>query len=175
MKSPFKFRQHGNSGAWVCDRYPNVAKHVDEIAFVKSCYTESNDHVPALYQINTGIPRPGFPSAGAWITYGLGSTNRNLPGYVVLGNTQGVKGGPINWGAGFLPTTYQGTLFRSQGVPVLNLTRPEHVTREDQRAQLDLLGQLDADHLRQHPGEPDLTARIQSFELAFRMQMEATG
>jgi hypothetical protein len=175
MKSPFSFKQYGQSGAWVCDRYPNVAKHVDEMGFLKGLYTEPNDHVPALYEINTGIPRPGFPSAGSWITYGLGSCNRNLPGYVVLGNKDGVKGGPINWSAGFLPTTYQGTLFRSQGVPILNLTRPDHVTTADQRAQLDLLDKLDADHLRDHAGEPDLSARIQSFELAFRMQAEASG
>src|SRR6185295_15080381 len=162
MKSPFKFKQYGKSGAWVCDKYPNVAKHVDEIAWVKSLYTESNDHVPALYQINTGIGRPGFPSAGAWITYGLGSESRNLPGYVVLGNSQGVKGGPLNWSAGFLPTSYQGTLFRSSGAPILNLTRPGQVTRADQRA-----------HLEKHGGEPDLLARIQSFELAYRMQLEA--
>jgi hypothetical protein len=175
MRSPFTFKQYGQSGAWVCDRYPNVAKHVDEIAFIKSCYTESNNHVPALYQINTGIPRPGFPSAGSWVTYGLGSESRNLPGYVVLGNSQGVKGGSLIWSAGFLPTGYQGTLFRSQGAPVLNLTRPEHVEREDQRAQLDLLKQLNGEHLAGRKDDADLLARIQSFELAFRMQMEATG
>src|SRR5690242_9433629 len=116
LKSPFSFKQYGQSGAWVCDKYPNVAKHVDDFAFVKSLYTEPNDHVPAILQINTGIPRAGFPSAGAWITYGLGSESRNLPGYIVLGNRDGVKGGPINWSAGFLPTNYQGTLFRSEGV-----------------------------------------------------------
>jgi hypothetical protein len=175
MRSPFSFKQYGQSGAWVCDRYPNVAKHVDEFAFIKSLYTEPNDHVPAILQINTGIPRAGFPSAGAWITYGLGTESRNLPGYVVLGNRDGVKGGPINWGAGFLPTNYQGTLFRSEGVPVLNLNRPDRVTQDDQRAQIDLMNQLNEAHLRQHAGEADLTARIQSFELAFRMQMEATG
>ena len=175
MRSPFGFKQHGQSGAWVCDRYPNVAKHVDEIAFIKSCYTESSNHVPALYQINTGLPRPGFPSAGAWVTYGLGSESRNLPGYVVLGNRDGVKGGPLNWSSGFLPASHQGTLFRSQGTPVLNLTRPDHVTRDDQRAQIDLLKQLNADHLAEHRDEADLHGRIQSFELAFRMQMEASG
>ena len=100
MKSPFSFKQYGQSGTWVCEHYPNVAKHVDDFAFIKSCYSESNDHVPALYQINTGIPRPGFPSAGAWITYGLGSENNSLPGYVVLGNNQGVKGGNLNWASG---------------------------------------------------------------------------
>src|SRR3954462_10783616 len=137
MKSPFSFKQYGQSGAWVCEKYPNVAKHVDDFAFVKSLYSESNDHVPALYQINTGIPRPGFPSAGAWIIYGLGSESQNLPGYVVLGNNQGVKGGPLNWSAGFLPTTYQGTLFRPGDTPVINLRQPGDITRADQRAQLD--------------------------------------
>jgi hypothetical protein len=174
MKSPFAFKQHGQSGAWVCEKYPNVAKHVDDFAFIKSLYTESSDHVPALYQINTGILRPGFPSAGAWITYGLGSESRNLPGYVVLGNSQGVKGGPLNWSAGFLPSSYQGTLFRSQGAPILNLTRPENVRAEDQRAQLDFVAQINGEHLAHHPGEADLLARIQSFELAYRMQMEAS-
>jgi len=93
MKSPFSFQQHGQSGAWVCEKYPNVAKHVDDFAFIKSLYSESNDHVPALYQINTGIARPGFPSAGAWITYGLGSESRNLPGYVVLATARASRAG----------------------------------------------------------------------------------
>ncbi|HQX49016.1 MAG TPA: DUF1501 domain-containing protein [Planctomycetaceae bacterium] len=174
MKSPFSFKQYGDSGAWVCEHYQNVAKHVDDFAFVKSFYSESNDHVPALYQINTGIPRPGFPSAGAWVTYGLGSENSSLPGFVVLGNNQGVKGGNLNWSSGFLPTTYQGTLFRPEGTPVINLTRPKDVARDDQRRQLDLLAQLNARHLDKHPGEAELQGRIDSFELAYRMQMEAT-
>src|SRR5207247_6431724 len=174
MKPRFSIKQYVQSGARVCEKYPNVAKHVNDFAFIKSLSTESNDHVPALYQINTGIGRPGFPSAGAWITYGLGSESQNLPGYVVLGNSQGVKGGPLNWSAGFLPTSYQGTLFRSSGAPILNLTRPERVTRDDQRAQLDFLKNVNTDHLKQHEGEPDLLARIQSFELAYRMQMEAS-
>lgn len=173
MKSPFKFRQYGKSGTWVCEKYPGVAKHVDELAFVKSLHTESNDHVPALYQINTGIPRPGFPSAGSWVTYGLGSENQNLPGFVVLGNRQGVKGGPINWSSGFLPSTHQGTLFRPEGNPVLNLRRPADVSMADQRAQLDLMAKLNGTHLKGRPGEPDLSARIESFELAYRMQGEA--
>jgi hypothetical protein len=173
MKSPFKFQRYGECGAWVCEKYTHVARHMDDIALVKSCYSEAADHVPALYQINTGIARPGFPAAGAWITYGLGSENQDLPGYVVLGNTQGVKGGPLNWGAGFLPSQYQGTLFRSEGNPVLNLKRPADVTREDQRAQLDLLGRLNREHLQDHPGQSDLAARIESFELAFRMQSKA--
>jgi hypothetical protein len=173
MRSPFKFDRYGECGQWVCEKYTNVARHVDEIAFIKSCYTESDNHVPALYQINSGIPRPGFPTAGAWVTYGLGTENQNLPGYVVLGNTQGAKGGPHNWGAGFLPASYQGTLFRSRGTPILNLNRPDDIQQDDQRAQLDLLARLNAEHLEAHEGEPDLVARIQSFELAYRMQTEA--
>jgi Protein of unknown function (DUF1501) len=150
-----------------------VARHVDDFAFIKSLYSESNDHVPALYQINTGIARPGFPSAGAWVNYGLGSESQNLPGYVVLGNSQGVKGGPLNWSAGFLPTSYQGTLFRPTGAPILNLTRPDQVSRADQRAQLDWMQRLNREHGQRHESEPDLEARMQSFELAYRMQMEA--
>lgn len=173
MKSPFAFQQYGQSGAWVCEKYPNVAKHVDDFAFIKSLHSDSNDHVPALYQINTGIARPGFPSAGAWVTYGLGSECENLPGYVVLGNTQGVKGGPLNWSSGFLPSAHQGTLFRSNGNPILNLNRPSDVTDDDQRRQLDLLSALNTEHLKQHPDEPELLGRIQSFELAWRMQAEA--
>ena len=172
MKSPFRFKQYGQSGAWVCEKYPNVAKHVDDFAFIKSLHSESNDHVPALYQINTGIARPGFPAAGAWVTYGLGSENQNLPGYVVLGNNQGIKGGPLNWHAGFLPSTYQGTLFRPEGNPILNLNRPDDVTREDQRRQLDLLARSTPSTCEAHPGEADLLGRIQSFELAYRMQAE---
>src|SRR3954468_14546301 len=173
MKSPFSFRQYGESGARVCEKYQNVARHVDDIAFVKSCLTESSDHVPALYQMNTGVARAGLPTAGAWITYGLGSENRNLPGFVVLGNTQGIKGGPVNWSAGFLPTSYQGTLFRAEGNPILNLKPPSEISDEDQRAQLDLMGKLNREPLAKHGGEPDLTARIETFELAYRMQMEA--
>lgn len=175
MKSPFQFKQYGQSGAWVCEKYPSVAKHVDDFAFIKSLHSESNDHVPALYQINTGIARPGFPAAGAWVTYGLGSENQNLPGYVVLGNNQGIKGGPLNWHAGFLPSTFQGTLFRPEGNPILNLNRPDDVTREDQRRQLDLLARLNAGHLQDHAGDSELSGRIHSFELAYRMQSEGAS
>jgi hypothetical protein len=173
MKSPFTFKQFGESGTWVCDRLPYLAEHVDKLALIKSCVTESNNHAPGMFQMNTGMARTGFPAAGAWINYGLGSENQNLPGFVVLGNNHGSKGGPLNWSAGFLPSAYQGTLFRSQGSPILNLKRPAEVSAADQRAQLDLLAQLNAEHQSQHPGEADLLARIQSFELAYRMQTEA--
>jgi hypothetical protein len=174
MKSPFQFQRYGQTGSWVCEHYPNVAKHVDDFAFINSFYSESNDHVPALYQINTGIPRPGFPSAGSWITYGLGSENSNLPGYVVLGNNRGVKGGNLNWSSAFLLTTYQGTLFLPEGAPVINLTRPQEIKQQDQRAQLDLMSKLNRRHMQSRPGEDALLGRIQSFELAYRMQTEAS-
>ena len=174
MKSPFKFKQYGECGQWVCEHYTNVAQHVDKLAFIKSCYSESNDHVPAIYQINSGLARPGFPTAGAWVNYGLGSENQNLPGYVVMGNTKGAKGGPHNWGSGFLPSTYQGTLFRSQGTPILNLNRQPRITADDQRAQLDLMTKLNDEHLKRHEPDVEFAGRMQSFELAFRMQTEAT-
>lgn len=174
MKSPYSFKQYGECGQWVCDKYTHVAKHVDKMALIKSCYSESNDHVPAIYQINSGLPRPGFPTAGAWVTYGLGSENQNLPGYVVMGNTQGAKGGPHNWGSGFLPSTFQGTLFRAQGTPVLNLNRQPQITKKDQLAQLDLMAKLNDQHMLRHTRDAEFANRMQSFELAFRMQKEAT-
>jgi hypothetical protein len=173
MKSPFRFQQYGESGAWVCEHFPHLARHVDEIAFIKSLYTESVNHVPALYQMNTGLPRPGFPAAGSWMSYGLGSENENLPGFIVLGSNQGVKGGPLNWSSGFLPAEHQGTLFRTPGTPILNLQRPHNVTGDDQRAQLDLMARYNRAHSRQRPGDAELVSRIESFELAYRMQTEA--
>src|SRR5688500_17206593 len=172
LRPPYEFRQYGQSGAWVCEKMPAIARHVDDIAFVKSCYSESPNHSPAMYSMNTGINRPGFPSAGAWVTYGLGTANQNLPGYVVFPPGTG-KGGAMNWGAGFLPSSYQGTLLRPTGQALLNLNRPDGVTPERQRKMLDLAAQINAEHLAAHPGEADLLGRIESFELAYRMQAEA--
>ena len=173
MKSPFTFKQYGESGAWVCDRYQKMAAHVDDIAFINSCWAESSNHTPAMYQMNTGQIRPGFPSAGAWITYGLGSENQNLPGFVVLPTPNGCKGGPINWGSGFLPSGYQGTTLRSGPAPILNLDPQPDVSRERERRMLDLAADWNRAHAEQRAGESDLLARIQSYELAFRMQSEA--
>jgi hypothetical protein len=173
LKSPFAFKQHGQSGAWVSEILPHTAKHVDEFAFLKSCWAESPAHGPAMYQMNTGMIRTGFPSVGAWATYVLGSENQNLPGYVVFQNSFGSKGGPQNWGSGFLPGAYQGTTFRAGVTPLLDLKRPDEMSRDQQRRMLDLGAQLNQEHLKSHPGEEDLLARIQSYELAFRMQTEA--
>jgi len=174
MKSPYAFKQYGQSGAWVSEKFPAVAQCVDDIAFIKSCKVESNNHAPALFQMNTGMSRVGFPSMGAWLTYGLGTENRDLPGYVVMYDPRGGPiGGPQNWGAGFLPSAYQATPFRSSGTPILNLARQRDTSVEQQRAQLDLLAELNGEHARANPGEADLLARLESFELAYRMQMEA--
>ena len=174
MPSPYKFQRHGQCGQWVCDRLPHLAKCVDDIAFLRSCHAESNSHAPAMYQMNTGSTRPGFPSAGAWATYGLGSENQNLPGFVVLPKENGIKGGPQNWGAGFLPGAHQGTLVRAGASPILNLKRSADLSDAQQRSQLDLERALNEEHRKGRPGEGDLEARIASFELAYRMQFEAT-
>ena len=173
MKSPFAFKRWGASGLPIAEPYAALGPHADDLALVKSLHVESNNHGPAMFQINTGLPRLGFPSVGAWVSYGLGSENRDLPGFVVLGNARGSKGGPPNWGAGFLPSSYQGTLFRARGSPLLNLERPADLDGDRQRRLLDLAGELNAAHRDARPGEPDLDARLRSFELAYRMQSEA--
>lgn len=174
MRSPFGFKQYGQSGTWVCDRMPHIAQHVDDLALIKSCYAESPSHGPAMYQMNTGLIRTGFPSTGSWVSYGLGSENTNLPGYVVLLNSRGSKGGANNWGAGFLPGEFQGTPFRSQGSPILNLNRPADLSEERQRRMLDFAAELNREQIGRHPEESDLSARIESYELAFKMQSDAT-
>ncbi len=175
MPSPWKFRRYGQSGIEVSDLFPNVAAHVDDMAVVRSMYTASNDHGPALYQMNTGTVLAGHPSVGSWLTYGLGSENRNLPGYVVFTDH---RGGPINgqpnWGAGFMPAAFQGTQFRSTGDPIVDLRPPREIGRERQRKWLDLLADLNREHLELNPEDTELSARIQSYELAFNMQVHAT-
>jgi len=176
MKSPFKFKQRGQCGAWVSDLFPNMARHVDKMAFLYSCWTDSNNHSPALLKINTGMTRMGFPCLGAWVTYGLGTISQNLPAFITMYDTLGrglPKGYAQNWGAGFLPGIYQGTALKSQGPPIEDLERSADMTSGQQRAQLDLLGRLNRRQLLHEPGEPELTARIESFELAYRMQMAA--
>ncbi len=176
MKSPFDWAQHGQSGTWVSDLFPHLARHVDKMAFIHSCHTESNNHSPALFMINTGSTRMGFPCVGSWLTYGLGSESRNLPSFVVMSDPldRGLpKGHASNWGAGFLPSVYQGTWLRPKGQPIDNLNPPAGMGAAAQRAQLDLLARLNRHHLTQSPAENELSARIESFELAYRMQTAA--
>jgi len=176
LKSPFEFQRYGQSGTWGSEIFPNIVRHVDEMAFVHSCYTESNNHSPALFQINSGLNRMGFPCVGSWVSYGLGSENDNLPGFVVMTDALGrglPKGHSQNWGAGFLPSVYQGVRLNNDGTPINNLSRLPRQSARQQRSLLDTLGKLNREHLERYAGESELAARIESFELAFRMQMAA--
>jgi hypothetical protein len=171
MPSPFTFKKYGQSGMDVSDLFPHLAKHVDDIAFLRSVIGRSNDHVMASYELATGTVRMGAPSVGSWVTYGLGSENQNLPAYVVIYDARGGPfGGPSNWSAGYMPAVYQGTIFRSSGDPIVDLTPPPSVTQEQQRARLDLLGKLNALDETKNPANSELSARISSYELAYRMQ-----
>jgi hypothetical protein len=176
MKSPFKFAPRGQCGKPVSELFPNLSKHVDRMAFVHSCYTESNNHSPALFMVNTGETRMGHPCVGSWVTYGLGSQSQNLPAFVVMSDPLGrglPKGHAQNWGAGFLPSVFQGTYLRPAGTPIDNMAPPAEVAGDRQRRQLDLLAELNRRHLEENPAERELAARIESFELAYRMQSAA--
>ena len=168
------FRPGGESGLMVSDYFPNVRKHADKLAVINSCHTDSHAHGSALVAMNTGKTFIGRPSLGSWSVYGLGTENENLPGYVVILDK---RGGPIsgqpNWSSGFMSASHQGTLFRPQGTPILNLAGPKSQSDAIQRQQLDLLQKLNEDHLRQRKGGDELQARIRSYELAYRMQSEA--
>jgi len=176
MKSPFNFRPRGQCGKMVSDLFPHLGEHVDKMAFIHSGHTESNNHSPALFAMNCGLPRMGLPCAGSWITYGLGSESRDLPAFVVMSDPldRGLpKGHASNWSAGFLPGVYQGTWLKPKGAPIDNLIPPPNLPPAAQRDQLDLLARLNRTHRDAHPGNPDLEARIQSYELAYRMQSTA--
>jgi hypothetical protein len=168
------FKPGGDSGLMISDYFPNVRAHADKLAIINSCHTDSHAHGSALVQMNTGKTFIGRPSLGSWAVYGLGTENQDLPGYVVILDK---RGGPIsgqpNWSSGFLSGAYQGTLFRPSGNPILDLAGPAHIDRSAQRAQLDLLAQLNDQHLRERRDGEELAARIQSYELAFRMQSAA--
>jgi hypothetical protein len=176
MKSPFRFEPRGECGKMVSELFPNLGQHVDKMAFIHSAYTESNNHSPALFMMNTGLPRMGFPCVGSWVTYGLGSENQSLPGFVVMSDPRGrglPKGQAANWGAAFLPGVYQGTHLHPKGAPIDNLERPAAMTDEQQRAQLDLVRRINQDYRDRYRAETELAARIESFELAYRMQSAA--
>lgn len=176
MQSPFKFTPRGECGKMVPEIFPHLGGHVDKMSFILSGHTESNNHSPALFAMNCGFPRMGFPCVGSWVTYGLGSESDNLPGFVVMSDPKGrglPKGHAANWSAGFLPGVYQGTYLRPQGQPIDNLVRSAAMTETSQRNQLDLLKQLNQLHREQRSAEAELAARIESFELAYRMQSSA--
>ena len=171
MPSPFEFKRYGQSGKLVSEIFPNIGQHVDDIAFIHSVFGQSNDHVQAHYEMQSGQIRVGFPSAGSWVTYGLGSESTSLPAFVVINDHRGGPiGGPTNWSAGYMPAAYQGTLFRATGDPIIDLKPAAGLTPESQRARLDLLSQLNELDMEKYPSSSDLAARITSYELAYRMQ-----
>ena len=173
LGSPFKFKRHGESGAYVSEILPNIARHVDDIAFIYSCHSQSNNHTPAMLEMNSGMIRQGFPSMGSWITYGLGSENRNLPAYVVMHGTKPRGGNPI-WSSGFLPSVFQATSLNPVAAnPIANLKRPGHLDDPRQRSLLDALRNVNRKHADRRPLDDDLRARLESFELAYRMQTAA--
>ena len=169
----FKFAKHGKSGAEISELLPNLATVVDDLAIVKSMHTDAFNHAPGQILMNTGSQQFGRPSMGAWTTYGLGSESSNLPAFVVFNTgTKGTSGGSSNWGSGFLPSVYQGVPFRSVGDPVLYLSNPKGIDQQAQRESLDTIKALNQKHL-DVVGDPEIATRINSFEMAYRMQTSA--
>lgn len=174
--SAFRFSRHGESGRYLSELFPKLAEHVDDLAFIHGIETDNPNHGPSTLHVTTGSQFPGSPAAGSWINYGLGTENQDMPGFVVI---QDPRGAPVNgaqcWGNGYLPATYQGTLLRSQGQPILNLEPPPGISPDRQRRELDLLRWLNEKHARGFPDADELEARIKAYELAFQMQSAASG
>lgn len=175
VESPFEFIKAGKSGADISKPWEKLKNVVDDICFFRGCQVESVNHPTACFHVNTGNRFGGDPAVGAWVTYGLGSENDNLPGFVVLPRTAYPQGGSGNWSNGFLPADFQGTPLRPKGSPILDLNPPAGITRERQRKNLDLLAELNRKHLEDRAGRGELAARMESYELAYRMQTEVPG
>lgn len=172
VQSPFKFIKAGESGADMADNWRHLAKVADDICFFRGCTVDSVNHPTAMYQMNCGNRFGGDPGIGAWMTYGLGSLNQNLPGFIVLPEVSYPQGGAANWSNGYLPASFQGTPLRAKGSPILDLYPPEGVTTQRQRKNLDLIARLNTAHAERHPEHEELAARMNNYELAFRMQMQ---
>ena len=176
MKSPFAFKQHGKSGRWVSDLFPNLAGRVDDLTFIHSMTAKSSNHTPAAFQMNSGFVLNGFPSVGSWVSYALGSLNEDLPAFVVLPDPRGLPaGGAINWSSGFLPAAQQGVAFRPSGDPIPDLATPATVTAKERRAATDLLGAMNREYAQATPGDSTLAARVRSYEMAAKMQLDVPG
>ena len=174
IPAPFRFAQHGQSGRWMSELLPNMSTCVDDMAFIHGIKVDNNNHGPAVYHTLTGNMFPGSASVGAWVTYGLGSENQSLPGFIVLGDRRGAPiGGAGVWGNGFLPAAYQGTIFRSGATPIVDLKPRTGMTPETQRAELSLLRWMNQQHAAGRSNAGELEARIAAYELAFRMQSKA--
>ena len=173
LKSPFAFRQYGASGRWVSDLLPHLAGCVDDLTFIHSMHSKSSNHTPATFLMNSGFTFNGFPSAGAWVSYGLGSENQNLPAYVVLPDPRQLPaGGSINWSNGFLPAVHQGVAFRSgERDPIPDLATPSDISPARREASVRFLEKLNAADAAAHPGDSALAARIRAYELAAQMQL----
>ncbi len=173
MGTKRKWRRHGQSGLWISDWLPSTARHADDLCVIRSCWADGLNHVGSVCQMNTGDILAGRPAMGAWAIYGLGSMNENLPSFVVLTDQGEVNGGPKNWSSGFLPAIYQGTQFRNEGAPILHLAPPGGMTPERQRNKLDLLARLNRHFAEDKAEDSELNARMNSYELAWRMQAAA--
>lgn len=174
LKSPWEFRRYGKSGKWVSDLVPHIGACADDLTFIHSMQSRSNAHGPALFQMSTGFIFQGFPAAGSWISYGLGSLNRNLPSFVVLPDPRGLPPcGAALWGNGFLPASHQGVVFGDERMPISDLRPTDAVRPSEQAATYDLLSRMNHDHLQEHAGEDALVSRIRAYELAARMQSSA--
>ena len=174
MMSPYEFKQHGESGLFISELFPHIATCADNLCVINSMHCESNNHAPALFHMNTGFVLAGRPSMGSWVSYGLGSVSDSLPAFVVMWDHRGGPiGGSQNWTSGFLPAAFQGTPFRRHGAPIIDLAKPSSVSNEQQILRRKILENLNRRHLERNPLEQDLAARIQSYELAYRMQMAA--
>lgn len=172
MAPQFRFAKHGKCGTEISDALPYLSKIVDDITLVRSVKTDQFNHAPAQLFFNTGSGLPGRPSMGSWLTYGLGSENKNLPGFMVFSTGAGISGGAANWSSGFLPTTHSGVRLRNQGEPMLNLSRPSDISSVEDQATAAALRAMNAQRQRQEL-DPAIDARISSYELAYRMQTEA--
>ncbi len=172
VRSPFEFHKVGQSGADMATNWEHLAKVADDLCFYRGCQVDSVNHPTAMYQMNCGNRFGGDPGIGAWVNYGLGSLNQDLPGFIVLPDISYPQGGSANWSNGYLPASFQGTPLRAKGSPILDLSPPPGVSPERQRKNLDLIGELNARHAAYHDGFDELAARMDNYELAFRMQMQ---
>ncbi len=172
VRTPFSFSKHGQSGADMADNWKHLSKVADDLCFYRGCTVDSVNHPTAMFQMNCGNRFGGDPGIGAWVNYGLGTVNKDLPGFIVLPEVSYPQGGAANWSNGYLPANFQGTPLRPKGSPILDLAPPPGVTPERQRKNLDLLAKLNTGHAAHHPQHDELSARMDNYELAFRMQME---
>ncbi|MFO0977776.1 MAG: DUF1501 domain-containing protein [Planctomycetaceae bacterium] len=172
VRSPFQFRRAGESGADMAVTWEHLQHVADDLCFYRGCQVDSVNHPTAMYQMNCGNRFGGDPAAGAWVTYGLGTENQDVPGFIVLPEVSYPQGGSANWSNGYLPASFQGTALRSSGAPLLDLNPPQGITSERQRRNLDLLKDLDSNYQKTHPLNTSLEARMMNYELAFRMQTE---